>query len=71
MLSDKIFKVFPCMGLYKTSDPWRGANFEPRAIINNFGRGPLDEATYQISKTWAFWFQIRSFFFQFSVKQFS
>ena len=22
--------------------------------LNNFGRGPLDEATYQISKTWAF-----------------
>ena len=68
MFSDKIFKVFPCMGLCKTSDPRRGANFEPRAIINNFGRGPLDEAIYQISKTWAFWFQIRRFF-QFSVKQ--
>ena len=62
MFSDKIFKVFP-------SDTRRGANFEPRAIIKNFGRGPLDEAIYQISKTWAFWFQIRRFFFQFSVKQ--
>ena len=66
MFSDKIFKVFPCMGLCKTSDPQRRANFEPRAIINNFGRGPLGEAIYQISKTWAFWFQIRRFFSVFS-----
>ena len=43
MFSDKIFKVFPCMGLCKTSDPRCGANFEPRAIITNFGRGLLDE----------------------------
>ena len=27
--------------------------------LNNFGNGPSGEATYQISKTWAFWFQIR------------
>ena len=70
MFSDKIFKVFPCMGLCKTRAPpprpRRGANFEPRAIINKFGRGPLDEAIYQISKTWAFWFQIRRFYSVFS-----
>ena len=29
--------------------------------MNNFGNGPLDEATSQISKTWAFWFQTRRF----------
>ena len=29
--------------------------------LNNLGRGPLDEATDQISKTWAFWFQSRRF----------
>ena len=26
-------------------------------ILNIFGNAPLDEATYQTSKTWAFWFQ--------------
>ena len=50
MFSDKIFKVFPCMGLCKTRDPQRGTNFEPRAIINNFGRGPLDEAIYKYQR---------------------
>ena len=35
--------------------------------MNNFHRGLLDEATYQISKIWAFQFQIR-IFFKFSVK---
>ena len=29
--------------------------------LNNFGNGPLGEATYQISKTWAFWYQTRRF----------
>ena len=34
LLSDKkIFKVFPYMGICKTSDTWRGAIFDPRAII--------------------------------------
>ena len=63
LLSDKnIFKVFPYMGLCKTSDPRFGAIFDLRAIIlNNFGSGPLDEATYQISKTWTFWFQTKIF----------
>ena len=27
----------------------------------NLGKGPLDEATYQISKTWPFWIQSRRF----------
>ena len=30
--------------------------------LNNLGRGPLDEATDQIPKTWAFWFQSRRLF---------
>ena len=29
--------------------------------FQNFGRGPLDDAIYQISKTWAFWFRTRRF----------
>ena len=49
--------------------PGAGPFFDPRTIMwITFGRGPLDEATYQISKTWAFWFQTRRFFC-FSVKK--
>ena len=29
----KIFKNFPYMGLCKKSESWRGAIFDPRAII--------------------------------------
>ena len=35
------------MGLCKTSDPLCVAIFDPRATTNHFGRGSLDEATYQ------------------------
>ena len=56
------------MGLCKTSDPMRMAIFDPKVIISATDRGPLYEATYQISKTWVFWFQTRSFF-KFSVKK--
>ena len=30
--------------------------------LHNFGRGPLDDATCQISKLYAIWFQRRRFF---------
>ena len=33
----------------------------PGYNLNNFGRGPLDEAAIQLSKTRAFWFQARRF----------
>ena len=37
-------------------------HFWPKSYnLNNLGKGLLDEATYQISKTWAFWFQSRRF----------
>ena len=43
------------MSLCKTGDPLGGAIFWPQGYnVNNLGRGPLNEATYQISKTWAF-----------------
>ena len=41
--------------------PRAGPIFTPDYNLNNFGNGPLSEATYQISKTWAFWFQTRRF----------
>ena len=41
------------------SAPRRG-HFWPKGYNpNNLGRGPLGEAMYQISKTRAFWFQMR------------
>ena len=37
--------------------PGRG-HFWPKGYnLNNLSKGPLDEATDQISKTWEFWFQ--------------
>ena len=29
--------------------------------LNDLGSGPLDEATYKISKAWDFWFQMTRF----------
>ena len=47
------------MGLCKTSDPTMRGYFWPQGNnLNNFGRGPLDEATYQISKS----FQLKNLF---------
>ena len=55
------FKGFPYIRPYKHVVPGRG-HFWPKGYnLNNLGRGLLDEATYQISKTWAFWFQSRRF----------
>ena len=52
------------MDLNKTSDLRRGAIFGLQGFnLNTFGRGLLDEATYQISKTWTFWFQTSFLFF--------
>ena len=48
------------VSLCKTCWPLGGANFGQQGYnLNNLARGPLDEARYQISKTWAFWFQTR------------
>ena len=42
--------------------PLGRGQFRPQGYnLNNFGNGQLGEATYQISKTWAFWFQTRRF----------
>ena len=44
-------------------------HFGPQGYkLNNLGRGPLDEAMYQITKTPAFWFQIRRFLKVFSIE---
>ena len=56
VLDKKIFSCFPYISLCKTSDPWGGA------ILNILGRGPLGNATYQISRLWALRFQTRRIF---------
>ena len=43
--------------------PWAGPFLaQGPHNLNNLGRDPLDEATYQISKTWAFWFSEKKIF---------
>ena len=42
---EDFFNFFPYMSICKTSDP-QGYH------LNNLGRGPLDDATYQILKAW-------------------
>ena len=51
-LDKKIFKGFPYTSLCKTSGHQGRVIFGPRAII-----WTVDKASYQILKTWAFWFQ--------------
>ena len=66
--TSKFFKFFP-IWVYVKQVKWPPAqgHFWPQCYnLITFGTGPLDEATYQISKTWAFWFQTRRF--KFSVK---
>ena len=41
--------------------PGAGPILTPGYNLNNLGRGQLDKAVYQISKGWAFLFQIRYF----------
>ena len=49
------FFMFLYISLCKTCDSQGGVNFGPRGI----GRGPLDGATYQISRLYAFGFRTR------------
>ena len=43
------------MGYKKQVTPPGQGHFWPRVFsLNNLGRGPLDKAIYQISKSWAF-----------------
>ena len=49
--------------LYKSmlnvSAPGRDCFWPKGYNLNNLGKGPLGETMYEISKAWAFWFQIR------------
>ena len=59
---EKIFKVFLLCSYAQTCDPRGGARFDLRGhTLNRLGRGPLGDATYQISKLCTFLFQRRRF----------
>ena len=59
----KICFTFSLNRLSKTNDPQGGTVFWPQGY-NSFklGRGPLGDATYQISSLQALWFQTNGFF---------
>ena len=62
MVSDK--KIFFTFSLYKpmlNMWPLDGAIFGPRGNLNKLDRSPLGDATYQISRLQASWFQTRRF----------
>ena len=45
----KAFSCFPCISFVKHVTPGH-AHFGPRHNLNNIDRGPLDDATYPISR---------------------
>ena len=66
MVSDNIFfSFFPnsILDYVKSGDPRGGGqSLSWCRYSNKLGRGPLEDATYQISKLYAFWFLTRRFF---------
>ena len=61
------FHVLPISANVKLLTPGR-AHFWPQGYnLKTLGRGPLDDATYQISRLYALWFQTRRFFHVFPI----
>ena len=60
---EDFFYIFPYISLCKTCDPAANLFWPQGYNLNKLGRGPLGDATYQISRLWALWFQRRRFFF--------
>ena len=53
----KIYSCFPHLSLCKTCDPPGAGPFWPQEHnLYKLGRGPLDDASYQISRLYALWF---------------
>ena len=63
----KIFHVFPTSDYVKHVTPRVGPFFAPWLNFNKLGRGLLVDATYQISRLYAMWFQTRIFFHVFPI----
>ena len=64
----EVFSHFPYRSLCKTFDPPGRGHFWLKGYnLNKVGRGPLGDATYQISRLLALWFQTRRFFHIFPI----
>jgi len=55
------FELFLIYFNVKCWPPRAGSILTPRPNLNNFGRGPLDDAMYQKWKLWALLFQTRKY----------
>ena len=63
----RFFNGSPYISLCKTCDPPGGGYFWPLGHnLSKLDRGPLGDATYQISRLYALWFQTRRFFHVFT-----
>ena len=58
---EDFLKIFPMQVYVKHKGPGAGPFWPQGYNLNNLCRGPVDEASYQISTTWALWFQRRRF----------
>ena len=59
--------LFPIQAYVKHATPGAGPFWPEGYNLNKLGRGPLGDATYQILKLWALWFQTRRYFMFFPI----
>ena len=64
---EDFFHVFPIKANVKHVTPGAGLFLAQDYNLNKLGRGPLDNATYQISWLLTLWFQARRFFHVFPI----
>ena len=67
VVSDKIFSMFYLYKSIQTCDPGAGPFWPQGHNLNKLDRGPLGDASYQISRLKASWFQTRRFFSYFPI----
>ena len=71
-IQEDVFMFSLYISLCKTRDPQGGVIFRPQEHnLNKFGKGPLDDSIYQLSRLLALWIQTRRFFHVLSRKYFS
>ena len=64
---EDIFMFFPIYAYLKHVTPGQGHILPQGHNLIKLGRGLLGDATYQISRLYALWFQTRRFFHVFSL----
>ena len=62
VLKKKSFKVSFFIPMFELDTTWTGPVLTPGAYMNKLGRRPIGDATYQISKLYAFQYQRRRMF---------